>query len=70
MASWIKGALGRRGALHEDLHVPLGDKIPRYLLLDAAKRNDVVGKRARLVLTLEGFHKKASPVKRKKAKRA
>lgn len=55
--NWIAGALGKPGQLHEDLGVPIGQKIPRALLEQAAKRKDVVGRRARLALTLEGFHR-------------
>lgn len=56
--NWIRNALGKPGQLHEDLHVPLGQKIPRSLLEEAAKRQDIVGKRARLALTLQSFHGK------------
>lgn len=60
-ANWIAAALGKKGQLHEDLHVPLGQKIPHALLLKAAKQGGVVGKRAQLALTLAGFHHKGKP---------
>ena len=56
--NWIAGAIGKPGALHEDLGVPKGKKIPEKKLEAAAKKPGVVGKRARLAETLKGFKKK------------
>jgi hypothetical protein len=56
--NWIAGAIGKPGALHEDLGVPKGKKIPQEKLDAAAKKPGVVGKRARLAETLKGFKKK------------
>jgi hypothetical protein len=55
---WIGGAIKNPGALHRDLGVPEGKKIPVDLIEKAAKRKDKVGSRARLALTLRGFNKK------------
>lgn len=57
MADWIKGAIKRSGALHRDLGVPRGKKIPPYLLAEAAKRKGTVGRRARLAEMLGGMHR-------------
>lgn len=54
--NWIAGALGKRGALHEDLGIPLGEKIGHARLLAAAKQPGVIGERARLALTLGKMH--------------
>ncbi len=55
---WIGGAIENPGALHRDLGIPEGEKIPVDLIKKAAKRKDKVGSRARLALTLRGFKKK------------
>lgn len=52
MPNWIAGAIKKPGQLHRDLGVPQGKKIPPYLIQEAAKRKDVVGRRARLAQTL------------------
>ena len=44
---------GTKGALHRDLGVPQGKKIPRKLLLAAAKRKGKVGQRARWALNVK-----------------
>jgi hypothetical protein len=56
--NWIAGAIGKPGALHKDLGVPAGKKIPEKKLEAAANKPGVVGKRARLAETLKGFKKK------------
>lgn len=56
--NWIAGAIGKPGALHEDLGVPKGKKIPKKKLEAAAKGSGVTAKRARLAETLEGLKKK------------
>ena len=56
---WIADAIKHKGALHEELGVPKGKKIPSKKLKAAAKKKGVEGKRARLAETLKGFkHKK------------
>ena len=59
MGNWIKGAIKHPGALHKELGVPQGKKIPASKLAKAAKAGGVEGKRARLAETLEGFHHKS-----------
>lgn len=54
---WIQGAVGKPGALHRDLGVPQGQKIPADKLASAAKKPGVVGQRARLAQTLKGMNK-------------
>lgn len=51
--NWIKGAIKHPGALHEDLGVPKGQKIPAGKLVAAAKKPGKVGQRARLAQTLK-----------------
>lgn len=53
---WIQGAIKHPGALHKELGVPMGKKIPQSKLSKAAKAGGKLGKRARLAETLKGFH--------------
>jgi hypothetical protein len=56
---WIKGAISHPGALHKELHVPAGEKIPAKKLDKAAhSSNPKERKRAVLAKTLSGFHHK------------
>lgn len=57
---WIQDALKRhkKGALHRQLGIPVGRKIPIRTLQAASKAPGLVGKRARLALTLRKFRKK------------
>lgn len=57
MADWIKGAVKHKGALHKELGVPMGKKIPESKLEKAEKSPGKLGKRARLAETLKGFKK-------------
>lgn len=56
--NWIANAIKKPGALHAELGVKKGNKIPAKTLAKAAKKGGVEGKRARLAETLKGFHKK------------
>ena len=56
--NWIAGAIKKPGALHEELDVPKGKKIPAKKLKAATKKGGKEGKRARLAETLKGFSKK------------
>jgi hypothetical protein len=56
--NWIAGAIKHPGALHKQLGVPPGQKIPASKLSKAAKAGGTLGRRARLAQTLKGFHKK------------
>lgn len=55
MANWIGGAIKKPGALHRELGVPQSQKIPPYLLRQAAKSGGKLGQRARLAETLSKF---------------
>jgi len=58
MANWIKGAIKKPGALHKELGVPQGKKIPGAKLEKAEKSNNPkLRKRARLAETLGRMHK-------------
>lgn len=54
---WIQGAIKHPGALHKELHVPAGKKIPKAKLAKAAKAKGTEGKRARLAITLGKLRK-------------
>lgn len=53
--NWIKGAIKHPGALHRQLGVPQGEKIPAGKLAAAAKKGGKLGQRARLAKTLKKF---------------
>lgn len=55
---WIQEAIKHPGALHEELHVPKGKKIPKKKLEKAAEKPGVEGKRANLAITLSKLRKK------------
>ena len=57
MANWIKGAIKHPGALHKQLGVPAGDKIPAKKLAAAANKGGKLGRRARLAQTLGKLRK-------------
>lgn len=54
---WIQKAIGTPGALHAQLGIPQGQKIPAKTLDAAAKKSGTLGQRARLAKTLRGFGK-------------
>ena len=54
---WIQKMGMKKGALHEELGVPQGEKIPAKKLSAAAKKPGIMGKRARLAETLKGLRK-------------
>jgi len=54
---WIQSAIKHPGALHKELGVKAGEKIPAKKLAAAAKKPGVEGRRARLAETLKGFKK-------------
>lgn len=56
--NWIAGAIQHPGALHKQLGVPVGQKIPASKLAKAAHAKGTLGKRARLAKTLMSFHRK------------
>ena len=55
--NWIQGAIKHKGALHKELGVPEGKKIPAKKLAAAAKKPGKEGQRARLAETLKGLKK-------------
>jgi hypothetical protein len=56
-AHWISSAIKKPGALHRQLGVPQGQKIPAGKLSKAAHAGGTLGERARLAETLKGMHK-------------
>jgi hypothetical protein len=54
---WIQKAIKHPGALHKQLGVPEGEKIPAGKLEAAAEKGGKLGKRARLAQTLKGLKK-------------
>ena len=54
---WISTAIKHPGALHRELGIPAGKKIPEKTLEKAAHSGGKLGQRARLAETLEGFKK-------------
>jgi len=55
--NWIKGAIKKPGALHQELKVPEGKKIPEKKLKEAEKKGGKEGKRANLAETLKKMKK-------------
>lgn len=54
---WIQKAIKKPGALHKELGIPEGKKIPEKKLKAAAKKGGKEGQRARLAETLKKMHK-------------
>lgn len=61
--NWIAGAIKKPGALHAELGIKPGKKIPAKTLARAAKKPGKEGKQARLAQTLKSFPKKKKSVK-------
>ena len=56
--NWIQGAISHKGALHRELGVPEGKKIPKAKVEKAAhSTNPVLAQRARLAETLGKLRK-------------
>lgn len=53
----IAGAIKKPGALHAQLGIPQGEKIPESTLDAAAEKGGKLGQRARFAQTLKGFRK-------------
>lgn len=62
-ANWIAGAIKKPGALHKELGIKAGNKIPAKTLASAAKKGGKEGQRARLAETLKGFKKSKKATK-------
>jgi len=56
---FIQSAIKHPGALHKQLGVPEGKKIPEAKLRAAAKKGGKLGQRARFAETLKGISRKA-----------
>lgn len=56
-AKWIQKAIKKPGALHEQMGIPKGKKIPAKALAKAAKAPGKLGQRARFAQVLKGFKK-------------
>lgn len=54
---WIQKAIKHKGALHQELGVPQGKKIPAKKLEKATHASGKLGQRARLAETLKKLHK-------------
>ena len=63
--NWIAGAIKHPGALHRQMGIKQGTKIPAGRLASATHKPGVEGRRARLAETLRGLHKKAEPSRAK-----
>lgn len=68
MANFIQGAIKRPGALHKQLGVPQGQKIPPGKLAAAAKAGGKEGQRARFAMTLKKINSSDKSTARKRAK--
>ena len=53
---WIQKAHIKKGALHKQMGVPAGEKIPQKKLAAAASKGGTLGRRARLAMTLKKLH--------------
>ena len=65
---WIQKAIKKPGALHKQLGVPEGEKIPAGKLSAAAKEGGKLGQRARLAQTLGKMKEEAEVEKKEKGK--
>lgn len=56
----------KKGALHKELGVPMGENIPEEKLNEAAMKGGTLGRRARTAKMLEGLNHDGSSKKGKK----
>lgn len=69
---WIQKALGKRtkrGALHRQLGIPVGKRIPITVLRRAAKARGTLGRRARFALVLRKIGKRSHRATRRRSTR-
>lgn len=60
---WIQKAIKHPGALHRQLHVPAGEKIPAAKLSKAShSKNPLLRKRVALARTLKSLHAEGGKV--------
>ncbi len=64
---FIQKAIKHPGALHRQLHIPAGEKIPVSTLRSAAKKPGKLGQRARFALMLRVVSKHEGAAKRSAA---
>lgn len=57
---WIQGTGMKKGALHRQLGIPVGKKIPAAKLAAAAKKPGRLGRRARLAETLKALPRRGA----------
>lgn len=55
---WIQKMHMKKGALHKEMGIPMGTKIPKNKLKAAANKGGLEGRRAKLAETLEGLRHK------------
>ena len=55
--NFIQKAIKKPGALHRELGVPQGEKIPKSKIAAAAKKGGKLGQRARFAQTLSKINK-------------
>ncbi len=53
---WIAGAISHPGALHKQLGIAAGKKIPKAMVAKAASKGGTLGRRARLAQTFGKMH--------------
>jgi len=53
---WIQAMHMKKGALHKELGIKAGKKIPAKTLAKAAKKGGKLGRRSRLAMTLKKLH--------------
>lgn len=58
--NWIQGAIKKPGALHAQLGIAKGKKIPMKTLTSAAAKGGKEGRRARFAITLRKINAKKS----------
>lgn len=63
--NFITGAIKHPGALHKELGIKQGKKIPAKTLAKAAKKGGKLGQRARFAETLKGLNKKKHAVRKR-----
>lgn len=56
-SNWIQGAVKKPSALHAQMGIPLGEKIPASRLAAAADKGGKLGERARFAETMKGLRK-------------
>lgn len=66
MKKWIQGAIKHPGALHEELGIPKGQKIPASTLETASHAKGKLGQRARFAMTMKHMSSPWMGVKPKK----